>query len=160
MMPPRPVPALLCLIGVIGLPLRPATAQEPAGREIGVQGLALLQNPVWVGGGVYGAWRPGGKSRLAATLGLGSADGEVAGRGELLVHFLLSPGRLHGVAVYGLGGIAGVVGRRDQGYLVLGLGLEQAPGAGSGWVVEAGVGGGARILAGWRWRRLSPMRRQ
>ena len=156
---PRPRPVLLCLIGVLVVPLRPAAAQEPSGREFGVQGMAVYEKPAWAGGGVYVAWRPGGKTRLAATLGLGSLDGKLAGRGELLAHFLLSPGRPSGVAVYGLGGIAAVVGRRDQGYLVLGLGLEEAPGAGSGWVLEAGVGGGARILAGWRWRWLSSIRK-
>ncbi len=156
---PRPLAALLCLIGAVVVPFRPAAGQEPAGHEFGVQGMTVFEDPVWAGGGLYGAWRPGGKIRLAATLGLGSLDGTMAGRGELLAHFLLSPGRLRGVTVYGLGGIAGLVGRRDQGYLVLGLGLEHAPGAKSGWVLEAGVGGGARILAGWRRRWLSPIRR-
>jgi hypothetical protein len=156
---PRPLSPLLYVIAAVVVPLRPAAGQEPAGREFGVQAMTVLEDPLWAGGGVYAAWRPGGKTRLAVTLGLGSLGGTVAGRGELLAHFLLSPGRLSGVTVYGLGGIAGVVGRRDQGYLVLGLGLEHAPGAASGWVIEAGVGGGARILAGWRWRWLSPTRR-
>jgi hypothetical protein len=37
---------------------------------------------------------------------------------------------------------------------VLGLGLEHAPGAASGWSIEAGVGGGARLSVGWRVRRF------
>ncbi|HSB55661.1 MAG TPA: hypothetical protein VLD58_14975, partial [Gemmatimonadales bacterium] len=76
----------------------------------------------------------------------------LAGRGELLAQFLLSPGRTRGAGLYGLGGVAGQAGRRDRGFLVLGLGLEGAPGGASGWFAEAGVGGGARVAAGWRWR--------
>jgi len=149
---PPPCSLLFCLLGAVVAPPGAAAGQEPSGHEFGVQAITVLEDPVWAGGGAYGAWRPGGKTRLAATLGVGRLDAKVSGRGELLAHFLLSPGRVRGVTLYGVGGIAGVVGPRDQGYLVLGLGLEQAPGARSGWVVEAGVGGGVRILAGWRWR--------
>jgi hypothetical protein len=144
----------LVLLGLVA-PRLPAWAQEPAGLEAGVHGLTLLEDPAWVGGGVYGAYRPGGKARFALTIDAGTLDGRLAGRSELLAHFLLAPGRRRGVGLYGLGGIAGVAGPRDQGYLVIGLGIERAPGGGSGWAVEAGVGGGARITVGWRWRRLA-----
>jgi hypothetical protein len=60
--------------------------------------------------------------------------------------------------MYGLGGVAGQVGRGSQGYVVLGLGLERAPGGRSGWALEAGVGGGVRVTVGWRWRWLKPSR--
>jgi len=130
-------------------------AQAVRGYEGGLQGLALLEDPAWLGGAMYGAWRPGGGARLALTIGAGSSDGRLSGRGELLAEFLLSPGRRSGVGFYGLGGVAGVVGPRAQGYLVVGLGLESAPGTGSGWAIEAGVGGGVRVAVGWRWRRLA-----
>ena len=39
--------------------------------------------------------------------------------------------------------------------VVLTLGLEARPAARDGWFVEAGVGGGARLAAGYRWRRFS-----
>lgn len=129
-------------------------AQAVRGYEGGLQGLALFEDPAWLGGAMYGAWRPAGGARLALTIGAGSSDGRLSGRGELLAQFLLSPGRRSGVGFYGLGGVAGVTGPRDQGYLVVGLGLEWAPGGGSGWAIEAGVGGGARVAVGWRWRRL------
>jgi hypothetical protein len=129
-------------------------AQQLRGHEAGIQGLVLVQDPVWAGGAVYGAWRPGGGARFSLGLGLGSTDGEVSGRGEVLAHFLLSPERSSGIGPYAFGGAAVVTGSRHQGYLVLGLGLEERPGARSGWFAEGGVGGGARIAAGWRWRRL------
>ncbi|HTG83976.1 MAG TPA: hypothetical protein VL853_04170, partial [Gemmatimonadales bacterium] len=95
--------------------------------------------------------------RLALTLAAGTADGDVAFRGELLGHFLLSPRATHGVGFYALGGaaVADVESTGDtQGHMVLGLGMESRPGARSGWALEAGIGGGLRIAAGYRWRRL------
>jgi hypothetical protein len=57
--------------------------------------------------------------------------------------------------LYGAGGVAVVGGPVEQGYLVLTLGLEDRPAARAGWFVEAGVGGGARLAAGYRWRWLT-----
>jgi hypothetical protein len=130
-------------------------AQQLRGYELGAQGLALVQDPVWAGGGVYGAWRPGGAARFSLSLGVGAVDGAWSGRGELLGHFLLSPALHSGIGPYAFGGAAAVTGTRHQGYIVLGLGIESRPDAGSGWFVEGGVGGGARFAAGWRWRRLA-----
>ena len=47
-----------------------------------------------------------------------------------------------------------VGGPVEQGYLVVAIGLEGRPGARAGWFVEAGVGGGARLALGYRWRQL------
>ena len=154
MRPPLAV-ALLVLVGS-ALTALECAAQSDRGFEAGLHGLALLQDPEWLGGGGYAAWRPGGKPRLALTINAGSIDRHFSGRGELLAHFVLTPGKKPGVGLYALGGIAGVTGPRDQGYLVLGLGLERSPGGSSGWAIEAGVGGGARISVGWRWRWLRP----
>lgn len=145
-----------CWLGVLlAAGYYPAEAQQVRGYEIGVQGLALVQDPVWAGGGLYAAWRPAGAARFSLSLGAGGVDGKASGRGELLAHFLLSPARQSGVGPYAFGGAAGVSGSRHQGYIVLGLGVESRPGGGSGWFLEGGVGGGARIAAGWRWRRLA-----
>lgn len=160
------MPRLDALLGtgsvllLLGIGATPRTVQAQAGRgyEVGLQGLGVFQDPAWLGGTMYGAWRPGGGIRLGLTIGTGSVDSRLSGRGELLVHFLLSPGKRRGVGLYGIGGIAGVTGPNDQGYLILGLGLEQAPGAGSGWAIETGVGGGLRVAVGWRWRWLAPAR--
>lgn len=142
--------ALLLWPGLAGS----ALAQQGRGFEAGVQALLLTQAPVWAGGAVAAAWRPGGGARFSLSLGLGSAHDEVSGRGEALAHFLLSPRRRSGLGPYGFAGVAGVTGSRSEGYLVLGLGVERAPGGGSGWFLEGGVGGGGRIAVGWRWRRL------
>lgn len=147
-------PVVLLLVASAIAPGR-LTAQGERGFEAGLQGLAVLQDPEWLGGGGYLAWRPGGKARVALTINGGSVDRRFSGRGELLVHFLLSPERSRGVGLYGLGGVAGVTGPFDQGYLVLGLGLESAPARRSGWAIEGGVGGGARLSVGWRIRWLA-----
>ena len=130
---------------------RPAAAQQV--REVGVMAIATAADPSVVVGGVYGALRTSLRTRISAAAAIGASDGETAWRGELLGHFLLNPTRRDGVGLYGAGGIAVVDGPVDQGYLVVTLGLEARPGARSGWFVEAGVGGGARLAAGYRWRR-------
>ena len=67
----------------------PAGAQQVS--ELGIQGIGTLSDPALAVGGVYGGWRPARRARLSAGLGLGGSGGEVAWRGELLGHFLLSP---------------------------------------------------------------------
>lgn len=132
----------------------PGAAQEPTGQELGVQALTTIADPSFGGGGISYALRPGGRIRLAAVAAPGVRDGEFAMRGELSVHFMLDPARRSGTGVYGFGGIAGVFGRHDAGYLQLGLGVETRPGGASGWMLEAGVGGGLRVAVGWRRRWL------
>jgi hypothetical protein len=132
----------------------PAAAQTTL--EAGGQALITTADPALVTGGVYAAVRASTRMRIAATAGLGVSDGRAAGRGELLAHFLLSPTATSGAGVYLGGGIAGVAGPVNQGYVVALVGLEAAPGGRSGWAIEAGVGGGMRLTAGWRWRRATP----
>ena len=128
----------------------PAGAQQV--KELGIHATGTLSDPALAVGGVYGAWRPSSRSRISAALGLGGSDGDAAWRGELLGHFLLAPARRRGAGVYLAGGVAVVGGPEDRGYLVLAIGLEDRPGGPSGWFAEAGVGGGARLSAGYRWR--------
>lgn len=123
-------------------------------RELGVVGIATASDPALAVGGIYGALRTSLRTRVSAAAAIGASDGETAWRGELLAHFLLSPTRRTGAGLYGAVGVAVVGGPAEQGYLVVTLGLEARPGARSGWFVEAGVGGGARLAAGYRWRRL------
>jgi hypothetical protein len=84
----------------------PAGAQQV--KELGIHTTGTLSDPALAVGGLYAAWRPSARGRVAATLGIGGSDGEVAWRGE------------------------------------------------------AGVGGGARLSLGYRWRwrpawsRLAP----
>jgi hypothetical protein len=128
----------------------PAGAQQV--KELGIHATGTLSDPALAVGGVYGAWRPSSRSRISAALGLGGSGGGAAWRGELLGHFLLAPARRRGPGVYLAGGVAAVGGPDDRGYLVLAVGLEDRPGGPSGWFAEAGVGGGARVSAGYRWR--------
>jgi hypothetical protein len=121
-------------------------------KEVGIQAVGTLSDPALAAGGVYAGWRPTRRARLSASLGLGGSGGETAWRGELLGHFLLAPTRRSGAGVYLAGGVAAVGGAADRGYLVLVLGVEGRPGAPAGWFAEAGVGGGARVAAGFRWR--------
>jgi hypothetical protein len=140
------------LLAALVATARPGAAQQV--KELGLEGIVTASDPALVVGGVYGALRTSLRTRISAAAALGASDGETAWRGELLAHFLLSPTRRQGVGLYGAGGVAVVGGRVEQGYLIVTLGLESRPGMPSGWFVEAGVGGGARLAGGYRWRWL------
>lgn len=133
-------------------PARPATTQQI--REIGVQVIGTSSDPVLGVVGPYAALRTSGRTRLSASLGIGLSGGDLAWRGELLAHFLLSPEERRKTGVYFAGGIVAVEGAVSRGYLVLTVGIEERPRASSGWALEAGVGGGARLAIGYRWRRF------
>jgi hypothetical protein len=130
----------------------PLAAQH--GKELGIQAIATGSDPALGVIGVYGAIRPSTRTRVSLTAGPGVSDGDPAFRGEALGHFLLSPGQRRGAAFYLAGGVAAVAGPVDRGYLVLALGLEARPGGESGWGAELGVGGGVRLMLGYRWRWL------
>jgi hypothetical protein len=74
----------------------------------------------------------------------------------MLAHFLFNPEKQRGTGFYLAGGVAAAGGSTTMGYLVLALGLEARPAAAAGWVLEAGVGGGARFGFGYRWRHHAP----
>lgn len=134
--------------------LAPATVCAQAVPEFGVVAAATASDPALAAAGAYGALRTSLRTRASIAGMLGVSGGEAVGRAELLMHFLLSPTRVRGVGAYGAGGLGLVGGPVDRGYVVLTLGVESRPGAPSGWFLEAGVGGGARIAAGYRWRRF------
>lgn len=129
-------------------------------REIGVVAMATSSDPVLAVAGAYGGFRTAGRARISASLGLGISEGDLAWRGELLGHFLLSPEELRKPGFYFAGGVAAVEGPVSRGYLVLTVGVEERPRAGSGWAVEAGLGGGVRLALGYRWRRFSGLATQ
>jgi hypothetical protein len=122
--------------------------------ELGIQAIGTSSRPVLGVIGGYGAIRTSGRTRLSIGLGAGVSDGDLAGRGELLAHFLLSPEERHKAGFYVAGGVAAVEGPVSRGYLVLGLGLEDRPRRRSGWAIEAGLGGGVRIGLAYRWRHF------
>lgn len=121
-------------------------------REVGVQAVATAAHTDAAVAALYGALRISYRTRISLLAGAGASAGEPAWRAELLTHFLLNPAKAHGPALYGATGVAAVGGPFERGYLVVVLGAEGRPGARSGWVVEAGVGGGARLAMGYRWR--------
>ncbi|MGE5927846.1 MAG: hypothetical protein ACM357_10860 [Gemmatimonadota bacterium] len=135
--------------------LLPEAVAAQRAREIGLHAVFTAQDAELVAGGVYGALRTTRRTRLALTAAAGSAAGEFVARGEVLGHFLLSPAA-RGPGIYGGGGIAGIAGADEEGFLVLLLGVEHAPGGRAGWYLEGGVGGGLRVAAGYRWRWFRP----
>ncbi|HEX6089435.1 MAG TPA: hypothetical protein VFZ13_04660 [Gemmatimonadales bacterium] len=138
-------------LGAAALLLVPQVEAQRA-RELGMHAVFTAQEPELFAGGVYGGVRTTRRTRIAVTAAAGSAGGEFVARGELLGHFLLSPASQN-IGLYGGGGLAGIAGDgREQGFLVLLIGLEHAPGGASGWYVEGGLGGGMRVAAGYRWR--------
>jgi len=146
-------PALHWIAGLLLLVALPPTvlpAQDV--RELGIQALGTFADVAFWGGGFYGGRRWGEHLRTALTGSFGVERGELAARGELLGHFLISGRSARHPTVYGLAGLAGVAGPEGHGWLVAGLGLETQPGAGSGWAIELGVGGGVRVAAAYRWR--------
>lgn len=122
--------------------------------ELGIQAIGTLSDPALAVGGGYAALRTSGRTRVSASVGAGISGDELAWRGELLAHFLLSPEERRKPGFYVAGGIAGVEGVSDRGYLVVTLGLEQRPRADSGWAAEVGIGGGFRLALAYRWRRF------
>lgn len=145
---PLPWPELLLAGTLTGV--TPLTAQ--VNKELGVQVVAAGSDPVLAVAGVYGGLRTSARTRLSAAAGAGVSSGDLALRGEALGHFLLSPNQREGPGFYFAGGLAVVDGPVDRGYLVLTVGLENRPAAASGWGVEVGVGGGVRVMLGYRWR--------
>ncbi len=150
---PSVSPELLLLAGALTLSA-PLTAQQ--GRELGIQAIGTAADPSLAVAAVYGGIRSSTRTRLSVSAGAGISSGEPAFRGEVLGHFLLSPGKPKGPGFYFAGGVAAVGGAVDQGYVVLTVGVEDRPAAGAGWVVELGVGGGIRLALGYRWRWLRP----
>jgi hypothetical protein len=134
----------------------PLAAQQS--KELGVQVVATASDPALVVAGVYAGIRTSARTRLSAAAGAGVSSGDPAVRGELLGHFLLSPHQRTGPGFYFAGGLAAVGGAVDRGYLVITVGLEDRPAAAAGWAVEVGVGGGVRVMLGYRWRWIRTTR--
>src|SRR5689334_6916402 len=140
----------LLLLGAL-LAASPAGAQTIR-REFGIQAMMLDARTDLVGGGLLAGFRPTPRARVQAFAGLFGADGTTVGRGEVVAHFLLAPGKRRGAGVYAGGGLAVNVATTSEALMVAMVGIEGRPGGRRGWFVEGGVGGGWRLGAGWRWR--------
>ena len=147
-----PSPWLSLLVGL--LPLGPLPLAGQVTHEWGVQSTVTTGDPVTVVLGPAWGWRVGRRDRVVLDAGIGVAEGgQVAGRGEAVWHFLLSPGAQGKPALYAGGGLAAAVTDRTRGWVVVTAGVDWSPGSRSGWMAELGVGGGVRVGLGYRWRK-------
>lgn len=146
--------AVVAVVAVtaVGTGARAVRCEAQQVREVGAQLLVTTQDPLLATGGLYGGLRVSRRTRLALTAGAGGAGGDFTVRAEALGHFLLNPAARGKPGVYAGAGVAFVAGPEGQGYVVLLVGVEGSPGGRSGWALEAGLGGGFRATAGYRWR--------
>ena len=130
-----------------------ALAQGWRETQLAVMGMASKPAVVVAGAGL--AWRDGGRTRVGGAMLVGTDEGgALAGRVEVAWHFLLDPAKRAGDGVYAGGGVAlGASNGRARPYLLLVIGAENAPAGRRGTFIEAGIGGGARIALGMRWRK-------
>lgn len=136
------------------LALAPMPAALAAqGREAGASAFVTAAHTSTAGLMVHLGLRPGGSApRIVLALGGGVSDDDVVGRAELVAHLTLPHRPGAGAAFYLGGGLAAVTGPEDAGRLVALAGVETHPDGASGLALEAGIGGGARVSAGWRRR--------
>jgi hypothetical protein len=138
----------------------PSGLHAQRGWDVQGQAMALVRDSSWIGGGLGGGVRFGRGMRVAGTAGVGwAAPDGVAGRGEILVGYHLNPPRPEGIGVYAAAGAAAEVARGVwRGLIVALLGVEVRPWLGGGLFAEAGIGGGVRLVVGYRMIRM-PRRR-
>ncbi len=128
----------------------PSVVAGQRAHEIGLQLIAIADDPVAVVAGPTAGIRVERRVRLVGTAALGVQGGDFAWRLEGLAHFHLHPNS-RSLGVYGGGGLALAGGASTQGYMVVLLGIETSPGGGGGWTAEVGFGGGFRMAVGYRW---------
>ena len=142
-------------LGLTLLPLR-LTAQGPIVVEWGLHGTVAIVDSLRAGivVGPRLALRTLGGTRAVASFGAGVRGDSAMARAEAAIEYQVSPRAAGRATFYFGGGLAGVVGSRRGGYLLLYVGLEKSPGLPAGWALEAGLGGGFRFRAAYHWRRF------
>ncbi len=148
----------LALAAVLLMPVLARPARAQGWREVQVWGVAVASAPAVYAGGLGLSWRDRGRTRVGLALAGGATEGgSAAARAELAWHFLLDPARRRGAGLYAGGGLALTAVERDvvRPRIQVTLGVDIAPGGSGGLFVEAGVGGGARLAAGLRFRKRS-----
>jgi hypothetical protein len=144
-------------LAVIGLLCAcPAGLEAQRGHDLQVQALSLVGATTFLGVGGGVGLRAGLGTRLALTAAGGWLESAgAAGRIEALATYHLGSLLRPRPSFYGGAGVGATATDADlAGHLVVVLGLEARPGG--GFFVEAGVGGGVRVAAGYRvttWRR-------
>lgn len=136
--------------------LLPATLPAQGWREAGIWATAVASRPGFGGAGLALAWRDPLRTRLGLAAAVGAEeDAGVAGRIEGMWHFLLDPYRRAGNAIYGGAGLALQLTNRGalEPGVQLVVGVEGAPASRRSGYIELGVGRGARVAIGMRWRK-------
>lgn len=137
------------LLGLASMPAALA-AQD---REAGASAFVTTARATTAGLLLQLGLRPRGSApRIVVALGGGFTEDEAVGRAELVAHLVLPHRPGAAVAFHLGGGLAGVTGPEEAGWLVALAGMETNPGGAGGLALEAGIGGGARVSAGWRRR--------
>ena len=144
----------LLLAGLAGAPLAAQGRRSVIEWGIHATFTAVDSGPLGVVAGPRAALRSVGGTRLALSLGAGVLGDQASARGELALEYLLAPRAAGKLGVYLGGGLAGVAGAGNGGYLLAYLGVERSPGLSSGWAIEAGLGNGYRARIAWHWRRF------
>ena len=122
--------------------------------DVQLQSIATVGGEEFLGVGVGLGLRTSGRMRVGLILNAGALDSLAAVRPELIGSFHLNPFKRQGVSPYAGGGVAAVFTENaSREYLVAFVGLEARPGRSFGWFAEAGIGGGARVVAGIQFRR-------
>jgi hypothetical protein len=147
------LPSLLVLVSILSLQSPQLTA-----TELSLGPAVVIAHRTFVGGELGLAHRPSGDSRIALALAGGSIDRRPAARAQFTLQLLVNPAARRGPGFYaGVGGaFAAQRGAPGQGFLVVLLGCEVAPGRRQGLYVEMGFAGGVRVAAGWRTRWFPP----
>ena len=136
----------------------PLRAQQLTSTELTAAAFAAIgDRPFWAAAGALGR-RLDSQIRVTALGAVGVLDGDVGARAEVTAQLIVNPSGRGGAGLYAGTGVAwqGGRGTPGRGYITALIGLESAPGARRGWVVEAGLGGGVRVTLGMRWRRFPP----
>jgi hypothetical protein len=138
-------------------PRPPAAAQTSSAAvpETSLGIAALLARRTFIGA-EGGLDRRAGQGRLALAAAAGLEGGVPAARLEARAQFLLLPPARTATGWYGGLGIAAAEAASRHGavYLTVALGVETAVWHTRGLYAEVGFGGGLRVGAGVRWRRV------
>ncbi len=129
-------------------PLHQLPAQN---LSLQMHGMATLAARSFFGAGVGGFWRDARRLGVGGSISLGEWDRELAGRGEIGLSYHLGARDAGALGLYLGGGVAAAfAARRSEQYLTVFVGLEQDSRGRAGWFAEAGIGGGVRLVAGYR----------
>ena len=129
-------------------------SQQLTATELSLGAETVIAQRTFVGAEFGLAHRPSDDSRIALALGGGTVAARPAARAQLTLQLLVNPAARKGPGFYaGVGGaFTARRGASGQGFLVVLLGCEVAPGRRQGFYVELGFAGGVRVAAGWRAR--------